>query len=359
MPFFSKAKNQLFAILTFCGPCEQPELQIEAPTDIRRVDYTIEGLTEEQYVDLLQVVILHQFENSIAYLTFNRQAWIHEKALADASYPATPGHRLTRSSLSAISSLPGPTPAPFCENPRKVPPFPVRRCNSSPYPRPHPRHNLPVARSQSFENRLQPYLSSERETCGSTYAPRCRSVTVAPLPQALPRSEESHSSTVSQDLASRPTSLYSQVSRPSSDVLPNAKTIPHIPLPHRPRVDSHYRPLSLSSIPSLPSPPKSRPSSFQPPHFHPVIYDHLVAYEMSANGSDMSLVEPLSFYQAEFDASFLQVAQATMEVKSAWSTRSSLDLEEEGSSDDDDDDSLGEDVHVAFAPPTCGSLAAD
>lgn len=57
-----------------------------------------------------------------------------------------------------------------------------------------------------------------------------------------------------------------------------------------------------------------------------------------------SLVEPFSFYQVKMNESFSQVAQATMEAKSAWSTRSSLDGDEGESCDDDD---LGDESDVS------------
>ncbi|RDI80657.1 hypothetical protein Vi05172_g9368 [Venturia inaequalis] len=290
MPFFSKVKHQLVTILTICEPSEPPKLHIGTPTNFRRGDYTIEGLTEEQ------------------------QAWIHEKASADASYPSTPGHRLTRSSLSAMSSLPGPIPEPFCEKPRQVPPFPVRRCVSNPSPHPHVRHSLPIIRSQSTGNRLQQYLSYGGESLGSKYAPRYRPVRIEPSAQPLSISEESQDSEVSRDLASRPTSFYSQFSQPSSEVLPNEEALTHIPFPDWPRVDAYNRPFSLDSIPSL---PKSRPTSLPAPHFNPAIYDQIIDSEMSGSLiSDIeSLVEPLSFYQVRMTGSFSQIVQAMMEAK--------------------------------------------
>lgn len=64
---------------------------------------------------------------------------------------------------------------------------------------------------------------------------------------------------------------------------------------------------------------------------------------MSVSILDMSLVEPHSFYQADMNEPFSQVAQATMEAKSLWSTRSSLDVDEEESynGDDSEDDTDG------------------
>lgn len=118
--------------------------------------------------------------------------------------------------------------------------------------------------------------------------------------------------------------------------------MPHIPFPKWPRIDPHKRPLSIDSIPSLlslPSLPKSRPTSFTIPHLNPAIYDQIIDSDMSGSLiSDIgSFVEPLSFYQVGMTESFSQIVQATMEAKSAWSTKSSLD-EDEGESWNGDDD---------------------
>lgn len=245
-----------------------------------------------------------------------------------------------------MSSLPGPIPEPFCEKPRQVPPFPVKRCVSNPSPHPHVRHSLPIIRSQSTGNRLQQYLSYDGESLGSRYAPRYRPVRIEPSAQPLSISEESQDSEVSRDLASRPTSFYSQFSQPSSEVLPNEEALTHIPFPDWPRIDAYNRPFSLDSIPSL---PKSRPTSLPAPHFNPAIYDQIIDSEMSSSLiSDIeSLVEPLSFYQVRMTGSFSQIVQAMMEAKSAWSTRSSLDGDEGESCYGDDDDESEDDSDVS------------
>ena len=136
----------------------------------------------------------------------HRQSWIHAKTLADTSFPSTPGHRLTRSSISVMCSLPGPVPEPFCERPRRVPPLPVRRCVSNPGPHRYVRQRLSIVRSQSTGNRLDHYFSKDPASHdgSSIYAPRYRPVRVESIRRIRPIFEESQRSLTPDNQISRP-----------------------------------------------------------------------------------------------------------------------------------------------------------